>query len=141
MKTYAEKLKDPRWQEMRLKVMQRDGFRCIACYSKEETLHVHHCGYKKGSNPWDYPSECLVTLCANCHERLESGTRKYIAGLLAVYALKIDIRVFSEICKSIQAGIFCLDKPKAEPNPAEVVSEAQEILLLARDNSIVDSFT
>lgn len=140
MKTYAEKLKDPRWQELRLKVMERDGFCCVACSNKEKTLHVHHCSYVKGINPWEYPHQCLVTLCDSCHERIETGYRKFMAGLLAVHALKIDIRVFSELCKSIQIGIDSLEKPKTNPLPPEVMSEAQEILLHARDNSLWESF-
>ena len=30
-------------------------------------LHVHHMYYVKGKAPWDYPSDSLVTMCANCH--------------------------------------------------------------------------
>lgn len=31
-------------------------------------LHVHHRYYDEGKDPWDYPSEALVTLCKDCHE-------------------------------------------------------------------------
>ena len=68
MKTYYEKLKDPRWQKKRLSIMQRDGFKCKECDDNETTLHVHHIQYRKAKNPWEYPDSHLITLCEECHE-------------------------------------------------------------------------
>jgi 5-methylcytosine-specific restriction endonuclease McrA len=72
MKTYAEKLKDPRWQRKRLEVMERDGFACTICSTGEETLNVHHCYYGKGLNPWEYDDCHLITLCQGCHKDVET---------------------------------------------------------------------
>jgi hypothetical protein len=69
---YSKSLRDPRWQKIRLEVLQRDDFTCRACFNNEETLHVHHCFYTRDARPWDYPLGSLVTLCASCHET-ESG--------------------------------------------------------------------
>ena len=66
--TYAEKLKDPRWQKMRLTILNRDEFRCVNCGDDDKTLNVHHLFYKKNCDPWDYPETSLITLCNNCHE-------------------------------------------------------------------------
>ena len=66
--TYAEKLKDPRWQRKRLEVMQRDKFACQFCGVTDQTLHVHHIKYFPNRDPWDYPKINLVTLCDACHE-------------------------------------------------------------------------
>src|SRR5690242_14461580 len=74
MKTYAEQLRDPRWQKKRLEIMQRDGFKCIQCapvpeeFSDHASLNVHHCFYEFGRAPWDYPDHSLRTLCEGCHE-------------------------------------------------------------------------
>lgn len=65
---YLEKLKDPRWQRKRLEILQRDKFMCQACGEDSHTLHVHHRYYIPGAEPWEAPSESLVTLCADCHE-------------------------------------------------------------------------
>lgn len=65
---YLEKLKDPRWQKMRLKILERDDFTCQICYDTEITLHVHHRYYLRDTNPWEYPMEALVTLCEECHK-------------------------------------------------------------------------
>jgi 5-methylcytosine-specific restriction endonuclease McrA len=66
-KTYLEKLKDPRWQKMRLKVLERDEFRCQLCWNDKLTLHVHHKYYVNGKQPFDYPLKALLTLCEKCH--------------------------------------------------------------------------
>ena len=59
---------DPRWQRLRLQVMDRDLWRCVACGDTKSTLHVHHklyCG-----DIWDSPPEDLQTLCNSCHMSL-----------------------------------------------------------------------
>lgn len=69
--TYSEKLKDPRWQKMRLQVLERDEWTCRFCGDKTKTLHVHHFCYAKSGNPWDVEDHALITLCEDCHH-LES---------------------------------------------------------------------
>jgi len=65
-KTYAEKLKDPRWQKKRLEIFERDKWTCQACGDTTQTLNVHHRFYKSGLDPWEYNEVDLVTLCDNC---------------------------------------------------------------------------
>lgn len=73
-KSYSEKLKDPRWQQMRLKIMERDGFACQSCGDKSSSLNVHHCvPYKKGADPWDYDLWDLTTLCEKCHNKISAN--------------------------------------------------------------------
>jgi hypothetical protein len=67
MKTYSEKLRDPKWQKKRLEVLQRDEFCCQLCNDKETELHIHHIFYRKGKNPWEYNDNELVTYCKYCH--------------------------------------------------------------------------
>lgn len=64
---YLEKLRDPRWQKLRLKVLERDEWCCQRCFDSTSTLHVHHRNYVPGQDPWDSPSDSLVTLCESCH--------------------------------------------------------------------------
>lgn len=68
---YAQKLLDPRWQRKRLEILNRDDFTCQCCYSKENTLHVHHALYLKGRDPWEYENTLLVTYCEDCHKAAE----------------------------------------------------------------------
>lgn len=65
---FWEKYKHPKWQEMRLRVMQRAEFRCEDCACEDETLNVHHGFYVKGKDPWDYPESSFSCLCESCHE-------------------------------------------------------------------------
>lgn len=67
MATYAELLRDPRWQRRRLEIMQRDGWACAKCSTTTATLNVHHKAYLPGALPWQYPGANLVTLCEDCH--------------------------------------------------------------------------
>lgn len=67
MVTYAEKLKDPRWQKKRLEVLETAQFKCIRCGSGNKFLHVHHGYYSRDLEPWDYPDSSLWSLCEECH--------------------------------------------------------------------------
>ena len=69
MSNWSAKLKDPRWQKLRLKVMERDGWKCVICDSNDKVLHVHHIVYdRRNPNPWEYDAETLQTLCRECHK-------------------------------------------------------------------------
>ncbi len=73
MKTYAEKLKDPRWQKKRLEVFSRDNWTCQLCSDKEDTLNVHHLKYS--TNPWDSDNSDLITYCEYCHLVIELNNK------------------------------------------------------------------
>jgi len=70
MKKYSDKLKDPRWQKLRLKVFDRDNWQCCECGDDCSTLHVHHLTYKHGKEPWEYEESNFKTLCENCHDKI-----------------------------------------------------------------------
>lgn len=86
--TYAEKLRDPRWQKKRLEIFERDGWHCRRCGDSESTLHCHHMRYDRGGEPWDSPSEDLITLCESCHEGETSTRQEYEDTLLAALRLR-----------------------------------------------------
>lgn len=67
-KTYWQKLKDPRWQKLRLQVMEANNFCCEMCGDSESTLNVHHKEYLKGHEPWEYETNQLSVLCESCHD-------------------------------------------------------------------------
>jgi len=72
---YSKKLKDVRWQKMRLTVFERDDWTCRAwlCGRKEGrehyTLQAHHRYYRRGAEPWDYAQESIITMCEECHQK------------------------------------------------------------------------
>lgn len=88
--TYAQKLKDPRWQKKRLLILNRDKFTCTNCGSEDKTLHIHHLVYENGGNPWDSPDDNLLTLCEDCHEEFETFYKE-IAPLI-IRKLRLSLK-------------------------------------------------
>ncbi len=78
---YSTKLRDPRWQKLRLQVLERDEWTCQLCCDSESTLHVHHKTYQRGKEPWEYELDNFLTLCESCHEE-ESKSRQEMEQLL-----------------------------------------------------------
>jgi hypothetical protein len=86
-KSYSEKLLDPRWQQMRLRVYERDGFACRCCGSTTKTLHAHHCHYHPYSEgPWDYDMDTIITLCVECHSDEHAGLDATKANVMLALA-------------------------------------------------------
>jgi hypothetical protein len=83
--TYAQKLKDPRWQRRRLEVLEAAKWKCQRCDSSDKTLHVHHNFYRSKTEPWEYPSHALSALCEQCHELAEKDRRELIACIESIY--------------------------------------------------------
>lgn len=73
--SYADLLRDPRWQRRRLEVMKHAEFRCEACGDDKTTLNVHHVVYVKGRKPWEYEQKDLQCLCEPCHAELTKDIR------------------------------------------------------------------
>lgn len=68
MKSYKDKLKDPRWQRKRLEMLKRDDFQCQRCFDRDSPLEVHHKWYTAGLDPWEYDDECYISFCEFCHK-------------------------------------------------------------------------
>jgi hypothetical protein len=77
--SYADLLRDPRWQRKRLEVMEAARFTCVECGDTSTTLNVHHTYYRKGAKPWEYEAHELLCLCEPCHERITE-----LAAILAI---------------------------------------------------------
>lgn len=85
------KYNNPRWQQVRREILERDKHTCQIC-GCQKRLQVHHLFYV-GENPWDKPEGVvtdhhLITLCKPCHERVEevvkcvrmlSGNKKFVS--------------------------------------------------------------
>jgi len=88
---YNEFLKNPRWQKMRLEILERDNWTCRNCGNTEEMLMVHHTYYAKGKRPWEYPAESLITLCHYCHSDIHDSKGKraeYESALIEILRRK-----------------------------------------------------
>lgn len=90
-KTYAEELRDPRWQKKRLFVLNRDHWRCTRCFNAEINLQIHHLDYIPGIKPYEYPDDMLATLCETCHgkEMDRDKIQKYLYNTLKMKGFAI----------------------------------------------------
>ncbi|WP_303733394.1 HNH endonuclease [Phocaeicola plebeius] len=73
---YARSLNNPYWEKVARNVRLRDGHKCRICGSRYP-LEVHHKRYKVNGvsivgKELEY-LDCLVTLCASCHEKVHKG--------------------------------------------------------------------
>jgi hypothetical protein len=131
MPSYSEKLRDPRWQRLRLEVMERDGFKCQFCFDDKSTLHVHHKVYRKGFQPWDYPADHLITLCELCHssqEQLAGEMLLLSSGGPSEHSSFIDFVKMFQFCSNDIAVITsaCNDCPGFFDEIAEMARLALE---------------
>lgn len=107
--SYAEKLKDPRWQKKRLQVFTRDQWSCKWCGQKDKTLHVHHLEY--AGDPWEVDYENLITLCDDCHSVAHFGLPAIVEDILsALYkagqkeAIRLVVNIILQYTKPTNAG-------------------------------------
>jgi len=73
MPSYADKLKDPRWQRKRLEILQREDFNCEACGS--------YSMYVPGLNPFWTIAESDHCRCRQRVQKLEAGIREVLPDL------------------------------------------------------------
>ena len=66
--SYSAKLRDERWQQKRVKILERANGHCQDCEKEFKNLEVHHCYYMTLCHPWQYPLDSLRALCRDCHE-------------------------------------------------------------------------
>lgn len=82
---FEEQYKHPKWQEVRARIFKRDKFKCRLCEIDGRQLHLHHRYYKRATMVWDYPDECFITVCQQCHNYLHD-----VQDILNVQLSKID---------------------------------------------------
>lgn len=63
------------WADLRATVLERDGYRCMAC-GEVQRLHVHHIHRRIDS--MDDSLGNLITLCGSCHSRVEARGAYFI---------------------------------------------------------------
>ena len=83
---YGAQLKHPKWQEKRLRILDRDKWACVFCGNKEDVLHVHHKEYGKGKKAWEYDNDNFTSLCEHCHDIVE-WLRKHEEEVISTYLL------------------------------------------------------
>lgn len=115
---YEEYLQTERWQRLRTRCFERDGYKCQFCL-RSDSLEAHHTRYDNLGNEDEELELCdLITLCRNCHQRLHDGM-DHIASL-------------SDYYKKIRLALVLPALPAAikarEAEIAEGAQKAHEIL-------------
>ncbi len=64
----GQTLYPPNWDELRRKVYQRDGYRCLNCSATNEPVHAHH--IVPASRGGSHRLSNLATLCGSCHAKI-----------------------------------------------------------------------
>jgi len=118
--TYAEKLRDPRWQKKRLYILERDNWCCQSCATDTRNLQVHHLFYAK-RDPWDYPDEAYQTLCDECHKQRQDIVDRSVEDLRVLLGRIPTSLIWSVVdmaimeAKRLGAEKFEIKKPKKDP--------------------------
>jgi 5-methylcytosine-specific restriction endonuclease McrA len=104
--TYQEKLKDPRWQKKRLKILERDSWCCQICHDGNSSLNIHHLQYQKGLDPWEYEDDKLLTICEAHHEFITvHKIPECLIKLWIVSKSKLDSSRLSELFEDYIEGV------------------------------------
>ena len=97
---YSEKLKDSRWSDKRKRIIERSKDCCEECGCAEERLEVHHCYYRYGRQPWQYPDGAFLALCRKCHERRQDAEQRF--RLFAPTLRTDELRLLQEVLRHCQ---------------------------------------
>ncbi len=120
---YPDKLKDPRWQQKRLRIFERDSFACRNCKDTTTSLTVHHLGYLPNVEPWDHPDVMLLTLCEPCHESTRQYSAEAKASRLTLCLLEelrrsfceqLDLVYTKEVSLNLDCVTFLLENYKCQ---------------------------
>lgn len=74
--SYEELLNTVEWKNCRNWVLSKHRWTCDWC-GKHDNLQVHHryylkCPTHKKVYPWQYPEDCFMCLCDDCHKKLHN---------------------------------------------------------------------
>ncbi len=110
------------WKRTRLRILERDGYRCVYCdHEAERGLEVNHIS----GNSRDDRDENLETVCALCHRVLHAGRSAAVYGSLLLFAqAAVDQNTIQRLCWHFRQGPARLpDRPLmtllglADPRP------------------------
>ena len=78
--TYKQKLQSSEWRKFASRVKQQHNF-CAYCKQGDKPTQVHHLFYEPDREPWEYGTDEVLVLCAECHSKIHERLqqfRKYV---------------------------------------------------------------
>lgn len=134
-KDYAEQYKNPKWQKLRLKTLERDAWACQRCYDDESQLQVHHRRYVYGKKIWEYKLNELVTLCDECHKEEKEDMKEFVGHFIEI----LKIHLFSYHVNDLAVSLGGLLKQKLH-HPDMLISAIQWIIDHKFDDNIMTPY-
>lgn len=104
--SYSEKLRDQRWQNISRRKKEWAEYKCQDC-GNENNLQVHHCYYRYGLEPWQYPMDSLRCLCDDCHKKRGALEMEFRAKLAEITTT--DLEAMTDL---VTNGILSFPKNK-----------------------------
>ena len=108
--TYSEKLRHPNWQKKRLQILERDGWKCLACGSSNKNLQAVHIVFNKGCLPWEYADHCYQSLCDDCYklrqelaDKASNALRLALRDIPTSHMKAVSDRIITEALKEMEA--------------------------------------
>ncbi len=123
--SYVELLRDPRWQRKRLKILERDDWKCVWCGDTQNNLQVDHAYYERGRKPWEADDSTLHTLCADCHRRvgeLRARANKALGGF-NVYELPIVVAIIERMHETGRNAVSSVHVERLEAERDAILSK------------------
>jgi hypothetical protein len=96
---YSQLLWHSRWQAKRQRILSRSGGCCEECDVEGQTLDVHHCYYRFGRLPWQYPDGALLALCRACHAKRSKAELRF-----RTFMTRVKVGTLEQIRKSARAA-------------------------------------
>lgn len=109
--SYQTLLSDKRWQKKRERILERCFGICENCGAINEFIEVHHCYYRYGRYPWQYPDQSLLGLCQQCHKERHKIELKW-----RIFQPQLKNKEISNLQNFIKNFIYWNDD-KRPPNP------------------------
>ena len=125
------------WKDTRLKIMERDGYKCQACARGLDDVvrhRVHHIYPLKeyirdGFDPETYPEGLLATVCDSCHTYSERRP-----GLLKV-PQKYPMADYSRLDSRHRSASHCSEKLRRLQDAGDKILSSRGIETLRRHNT------
>ena len=133
MSAYATQLTDRRWEEVRQRILRRDGGRCVVCGSADR-LNVHHRLYREGRAAWEYRAEDLVTLCSD-HHRKAHGLPVVKVNPVEIPDANPEVQAAKEDIRALLEQIRATSGPEAAVLFEELLHTKRRLEDLQRDAS------
>lgn len=103
---YLEQYKNPKWQKLRLKILERDNWACQKCGDDESQLQVHHRRYIYGKKVWKYKEFDLITLCSDCHKEEKDSMKERMGQLIETLKISFFADEINSLHEIISHALF-----------------------------------